>query len=119
MNKTPNPDGKIHRHPEGGYYIQCATLLDDKPAVVTFRIRKGYGAYWATEATVRYALEDAPSLPVFATPHGSRVVKNGFTKREAAEVYRQVREGYVSRGKAAYGSRFAPAADWAFEEPGG
>ena len=113
MNKTTNPDGKVHRHPEGGYCLQCSTLLDDKLAVVTFRTTKGQNGgskapYWVTEASVTLALEDAPSLPVYASKHGSLVVKNGFSKRQALDVYHLVREGYVSRGDVAYRAKFAP-----------
>lgn len=111
--KTTNPDGKVHRHPEGGYYLQCSTLLDDKLAVVTFRIHKGTNGgssepYWVTTATIQPSLDAGPELPVYATPHGSLVVKNGFTKRQAADVYHHVRDGYVTRGDVAYRAKFAP-----------
>lgn len=115
MNATTNPDGKVHRHPEGGYYVQCSTLLDDKPAVVTFRTHRGTNGgsktpYWVTEATIRLVLESGEELPVYGSLHGSRVVASGFTKRQATDVYYQVRDGYVARGDGAYRSKFAPPA---------
>ena len=115
MSNTTSPDGKVHRHPDGGYFLQLSTLLDDKPAVATYRIYGGTNGgskspYWITEATVRLATEEGPELPVFASAHGSRVVLSGHTKRHASGVYWQARGGYVTHLGAAYRAKFAPAA---------
>lgn len=107
MNTTIKPDGKVHRHPHSGYVIQCATLLDGAPAVVTFRVHKGQGQYWATEATIR--LVDGSGKDLFVSrPDGGRVVQNGFTKKQACDVFRQVRDGYVTRDGAVYPAKFTP-----------
>ena len=105
-NATISPDGKFHRHPDGGYYCGCITTLDGAPAVIVFRTVKGQNGggrdpYWATTATVRpYPDAGAGELPALGR-EGSPIIKNGFTKKQATDVYRVVRGGFVTDGTVA------------------
>lgn len=112
MNIINKPDGKVHRHPDGGYTLACATLLDHKLATVTYRTIKGQNGgsktpYWVTEATVAFYEGDGTQYPVHTSKHGLQTVKNGISKRQALDVAYLNQEGFVLRGNVAVRAKFA------------
>jgi len=112
VNTINKPDGKVHRHPDGGYTLARATLLDGRLATVTYRTIKGScgggsSPYWVTEATVAFYEGDGTQYPVHTSKHGLRTVKNGFTKKQALDVFHLSHEGFVLRGGVAVRARFA------------
>jgi hypothetical protein len=112
VNIINKPDGKVHRHPDGGYTLACATLLDGKLATVNYRTLKGLCGggqrpYWVTEATVAFYECDGTQYPVHTSKHGLRTVKNGFTKKQALDVFHLGHEGFVLRGDVAVRAKFA------------
>ena len=112
MNTINKPDYKVHRHPDGGYTLSCVTLLDGKLATVSYRTIKGQNGgrqtpYWVTEATVSKWRGDGTQYPVHTSKHGLRTVKNGFSKKQALDVFHLNREGFVLRGDVAVRAKFA------------
>ena len=115
MKNSIKPDNKVHRHPDGGYTLACETLLDGKLATVNYRTRKGSCGggnrpYWVTEATVAfYDFYEGEGIqhPVHTSKHGLRTVKNGFTKKQALDVFYINQEGFVLRGDVAVRAKFA------------
>lgn len=112
MNIINKPDGKVHRHPDGGYTLACATLLDGKLATVNYRTIKGQNgggksAYWVTEATASFYEGDGTQYPVHTSKYGLRTVKNGHTKKQALAVFYLNQEGFVLRGDVAVRAKFA------------
>jgi len=102
---TPAIDGKPRRQDDGSYVTRCMTLLDGKIANITYRTTKGKDPYssatlWRTTATVSH-------LPGFdrgeykVRLYGGRIrafVKVALTKKEATDVFRLTREGFITDG---------------------
>ena len=107
MSVICKTDGKVHRHQDEGYTLACETVLDGKPAIVTYHAFKGFTrAYWVTEATVSFCEGDMTQYPVHSSNHGNRVVKHAKTKKQALHGVGYLNEeGFVLRGNVALLSR--------------
>ena len=108
------PDGKVHRHPGGGYTLACGTVLDGKPAIVIYHAIKGQNgggrsAWWVTGATIASLEGDETEHPVYGTAPLCRTVRDGYTLRQALDVYHLNEEGFVLRGNVAVRARFGKA----------